>query len=133
MTIERVQDAYLKGTYTAKDLIAAYLVRIQRLDKDSNEPKLKSLVAIHYEAVTQVTKMDERLGRDGILCGPLRGILILIKDSTQTALIPTIFRSSVSEDFIPKEDVTIVRKLKEAKGYCPGEKCHAWYIIFVYA
>lgn len=53
--------------------------------------------------------------------GPLFGVPIAIKDQIDTAGIITTYGSKACKDYVPPEDATIVRKLKEAGAVILGK------------
>ncbi len=59
--------------------------------------------------------------KSGKLSGPLHGIPIAVKDQAETKGIPTSFGSIAIKGYVPKEDSTLVAKLKEAGAVILGK------------
>lgn len=53
--------------------------------------------------------------------GPLFGVPMIIKDQIETAGIATAYGSKIAKTHVPKEDATLVRKLKEAGAVILGK------------
>lgn len=127
LTIEQVHDDYKNKRYTTQDLVAAYLDRIQKIDRDDNGPKLNALAAINTEAINQAKSLDDSFSRDGKFFGPLHGIPIVVKDHVMTKDLTTTFGSVIAKDFLPEEDATVITKLRRAgaiilaKASLPGK------------
>jgi aspartyl-tRNA(Asn)/glutamyl-tRNA(Gln) amidotransferase subunit A len=59
--------------------------------------------------------------------GPLHGVPIGVKDLCSTAGVRTTAGSAVLEDWVPDEDATVVRKLREAGAIIVGKtNLHPW-------
>lgn len=54
------------------------------------------------------------LAEHGTFKGPLHGVPVLIKDQAETKGIPTTFGCKLFEAYIPEDDATIVKRLREA-------------------
>ncbi|MEL7207592.1 MAG: amidase [Actinomycetota bacterium] len=79
--------AIAAGTVTAEALVAAYLDRIEALDRSG--PTLQSVLAVNPLAVDQARALDAEVAATGPR-GPLHGVPVLIKDNIETAdPIPT--------------------------------------------
>jgi aspartyl-tRNA(Asn)/glutamyl-tRNA(Gln) amidotransferase subunit A len=97
------------GTLTCRQLAAAYLEGIARLDH-----KLRAFVTVtEDEALARADALDAELraGRDR---GPLHGVPVVYKDLYDTAGVLTTAGSGLFRQRIPDEDATIVRKLDRA-------------------
>ena len=82
MTIAQLQEGMKAGKWTSKDLVQAYLARIEALDKKG--PSLHAVIEINPDAVAIAESLDaERKARGPR--GPLHGIPVLIKDNIDTA------------------------------------------------
>ncbi|MBI5968824.1 MAG: amidase [Deltaproteobacteria bacterium] len=109
MTIAEAGKRLREGSLTSKALTETYLKCVKQL-----EPKLNAFITLTEEqALVTASAMDAELkaGKDR---GPLHGIPIVNKDLYDTAGIPTTVGSEFFRKRVPKEDATVVRKLKEA-------------------
>ena len=98
------------------EAVRAYLERIDRLDS-----KLAAYITVcREEALDAAERAEEALSR-GTAHGPLFGVPIAVKDQFWTAGILTTNGSKVYRDFVPKEDATVITKLKEARGILLGK------------
>ena len=81
-TIDGLQARMAAGTLTARELTAAYLARIEELDKAG--PKLNAIIELNPDALAIADRLDaeRKMGR---VRGPLHGIPVLIKDNIATA------------------------------------------------
>ena len=118
-TIDRIHDAYLAKTLTCVELVQAYLDRIAAYDQQG--PALNSYVTVNAAALTEAAALDATLQKTGKLGGPLHGIPICVKDQAESKGIPTSFGSIAIKGYIPKEDLTLVAKLKEAGAIILGK------------
>ena len=110
-TIPQLQAALSTGTITSRDLVAAYLARIEAYDKRG--PALNAISVVNTRALDEAAAMDAE--RDaGKWRGPLHGIPIIVKDNYETAGMQTANGSLSMAGFVPPDDGTLVRKLRAA-------------------
>ena len=108
-TIVEAGKRFRNGSLTSERLTKAYLDCIKKLD-----PKLNCFITLTEEqALNSAAALDAEL-KSGKDRGPLHGIPIVHKDLYDTAGIPTTVGSEFFRKRIPKEDATVVSKLKEA-------------------
>lgn len=110
LTIAQAHEAFRAGTYTAEDLAAAYLDRIQRFDKSG--PKINFTLAISQTALIEARALDHEYAKTSTFGGRLHGIPILIKDQADTAGMETMYGSGACRGNVPTEDAFLVQKLK---------------------
>lgn len=110
-TISEIHSAMESGLITSRELVQVYLDRIETYDR--NGPEINSIITINSDAKTQAQKLDETYKKNG-LSGPLHGIPVLLKDQAMTADLKTTLGSIAFSDYIPKEDATIVSRLRGA-------------------
>jgi Asp-tRNA(Asn)/Glu-tRNA(Gln) amidotransferase A subunit family amidase len=111
-TIDGLHEAMRRGDLTARALVDQYLGRIDAIDRAG--PKLNSVLGVNERAGERAAELDEALSRTGELTGPLHGIPVVVKDCVETSEIPTTFGSVAIQDYTPREDAVVVRKLREA-------------------
>lgn len=109
-TLIRQKDA------SSLEVVNACLARIAQVN-----PKLNAVVALVAEdARTHAKAADQKLAR-GEALGPLHGVPMTIKDSLDTAGVVTAAGTRGRKNFIPKEDATVVKRLKAAGAILLGK------------
>ena len=98
------------------EAVRAYLDRIDRLDS-----KLAAYITVCREEALDAAEQAEKALSKGTASGPLFGVPIAVKDQFWTAGILTTNGSKVYRDFVPKEDATVITKLKEAGAILLGK------------
>ncbi|WP_276246205.1 amidase [Haladaptatus sp. YSMS36] len=110
-TVEDIHAAYEAGDLTCRDLVQAYLDRIEAYD--SAGPELNSIITVNDHALEQADELDAAFEQDGFV-GPLHGIPFVVKDQVETADITTTFGSEAFADYQPEADATLVTRLRDA-------------------
>lgn len=101
---------------SAREVLAAYVDRIERLD-----PSINAIVTFVPElALARAAVADEAIAR-GELLGPLHGLPIAHKDLVQTAGIRTTFGSPIYADNVPDEDDLLVTRIRDAGAILLGK------------
>lgn len=116
--IADVHRAMLAGQVTARQLVQAYLHRIDAYDKKG--PSINAIIQLNPKALEEADRLDAVFKKNGPV-GPLHGIPILVKDAIATIDMPTTGGSLSLKGFIPKHEATIVRKLREAGAIILGK------------
>lgn len=80
-TLPELSTALASGELTSAALTAAYLARIEAIDRAG--PRLQSILALNPDAIAQAEASDARRAR-GEALGPLDGIPIVLKDNIET-------------------------------------------------
>lgn len=111
-TIAQIHAAMLDGNLTARDLVEAYLARIEAYDKQG--PALNAIIVVNPNALTRAEELDRALLETGELTGPLHGVPVIVKDNYDTHDLPTTAGSATLESSIPPDDSYQVRKIREA-------------------
>ena len=88
-----------------------YLARIEAYDKKG--PALNAVILVNPNALQIADDLDARFKASGPV-GPLHGIPVLLKDNVNTADMPTTGGSLSLQGYVPSDDASIVKKLKEA-------------------
>jgi amidase len=81
-TIESIQAAMESGQRTSRQLVEAYIERIQALNE--NGPMLRAVIEVNPDALDIADALDRERSERGAR-GPLHGIPILLKDNIDTA------------------------------------------------
>ncbi len=108
-----------RGETTATALTAAYLDRIERLDRQG--PCLRAVIEVNPEAVELAAVLD-RQQRAGQIRGPLHGIPVLIKDNIDTgdSMQTTAGSLAMSGSRAPR-DAPLVARLRQAGAVVLGK------------
>jgi len=118
-TIEELHENYKKGTYTAKDVVEAYLDRIEQYDQ--NGPEINSVITINPDAIAIAEELDQKMA-EGNTVGALHGIPVLLKDNIDTKdKMANTAGSRVMEGSMPVQDAYIVQKLRESGAIILGK------------
>jgi len=81
-TITQLQSRLQAGRLTTRTLAAAYLARIEEIDRHG--PKINSIIEVNPDALRLAAELD-RERKAGTVRGPLHGIPVLLKDNIATA------------------------------------------------
>lgn len=110
--IAGLQAGLLARRFSAREVVAAYLERIERADKSG--PALNAITAVSNTVLGEAKDLDARLERTGELRGPLHGVPVIVKDQIETAGLRTTYGSARAAANIPGRDATVVALLKDA-------------------
>ncbi len=110
-TIEGIHSAMRAGRITTRQLVEAYLARIELYDKKG--PAINSVITINPAAIEEAEVLDRKYRESGFT-GPLHGIPILIKDNIETKDMQTTGGSLSLQGYQPADDSPMVRRFCEA-------------------
>jgi amidase len=111
ITLSQLRTGYDDGTFTIREVVQEYLLRIEEVDK--NGPALNSIIYINPDALMQAEELDRELA-DGKKRGPMHGIPVILKDNIDTQDMPTTAGAVILQNSYPKYDSRLTKKLKEA-------------------
>src|SRR5947209_3361573 len=112
VTIEQLQARLASGALTARQLVEAYLERIEAVDRGG--PRLRSIIESNPDALEIADALD-RERADGHVRGPLHGIPIVLKDNIDTAdRMQTTAGSLALVGVSVAEDAPVARRLRDA-------------------
>ncbi len=111
-TISSVHEAFASGGLTCRDLVAAYIERIDAVDQQG--PSLNAILTIHPDALEMAEEMDAAFAEAPDSVGPLHCVPVILKDNYDTNDMPTAAASSALEGSIPERDAFVVEKMREA-------------------
>ena len=118
-TIRALIQDQQAGRRTARQIVSAYIARIQALDR--NGPTLHAVIELNPDALTIADALDAERGA-GRLHGPLHGIPVVIKDNIDTAdRMMTTAGSLALEGSIAARDAFIVERLRAAGAVILGK------------
>lgn len=119
MDINRVQEGYKNGDFTIKELVQAYLDRIEAIDK--NGPTINSIIQINPDALEIAEALDKEM-KSGKIRGPMHGIPVILKDNIDTHdKMATTAGSKALMNSHPLQDSYIAKKLREAGAVIIGK------------
>jgi amidase len=116
--IDHVHAALKSGQITCRELVQLYINRIEAYNK--NGPGINAIQNVNPRALQEAEKLDSAFKSSGMV-GPLHCVPVLIKDQVETSDIPTTYGSAVFQNFVPKNDATVVTKLKKAGAIILGK------------
>jgi amidase len=117
--ITLIQQGYKDGSFTIKEVVQAYLDRINEIDK--NGPALNSIIQINPDALQIAEALDLEM-QQGKIRGPVHGIPVLLKDNIDTHdKMATTGGSRALLNSYPLQDSYIARQLKEAGAIIIGK------------
>src|SRR5215203_1340858 len=101
-----------RGTFSARDLVQAYLDRIAAMDRRG--PSLRSILDINPDAPDIADSLDRERKAKGPR-GPLHGIPVLLKDNIDTADRMTTTAGSLAlEGAVARSDAGVAARLRAA-------------------
>ncbi len=119
MDITTMQKGYKEGTFTVKDVVEAYLLRIDEIDHHGHN--LHAVIQVNPDAIALAEKMDAQI-RDGKATGSLHGIPVILKDNIDTHdKMPTTAGSRALQNSFPLQDSDVAEKLRTAGAIIIGK------------
>lgn len=116
--IEKIQHLYKNNKASVKEIVQAYLQRINDVDK--NGVKLNSIITINPDAIKIADSLDHLDAK--LKNKPLFGIPILLKDNIDTHdKMPNTAGSLALKNSFPLQDSYLVKKLREAGAVIIGK------------
>jgi amidase len=117
--IEGLREGYHAGDFTIREVIEAYLGRIEKIDQHG--PMLNSIITINPDALSIADGLDREMV-EGITRGPLHGVPVVLKDNIDTHdKMPTTAGSRALENSFPLQDSYVARKLRQAGAVIIGK------------
>jgi amidase len=107
-SISDMQAAMKEGRVTSRELVLQYFARIAVY-----EQTLHAALAISAEALDEADQRDRERAQ-GRVRGPLHGIPVALKDNIQTTMMPTTGGALAFDRFVPHDEATLARNLREA-------------------
>jgi amidase len=117
-TIADIHAPYKDGALTARDLVQAYLHRIDAYDRKG--PTINSVISVNPKALEEADRLDAAFKTSGPV-GPLHGIPVLVKDQADVEGMPTTLGSVLFKDFMPRRDCFVAAKMKNAGAIFLGK------------
>jgi amidase len=118
-TVAGLQEQMAGGERSAEEVTAAYLGRIEALDRRG--PELRSVIETNPEALAIARALDAEREAKGAR-GPLHGIPVLLKDNVDTKDRTTTTAGSLAlEGSVPPRDAHVAKRLREAGAVILGK------------
>jgi len=117
-TIDEIHAAMKSGRLTSRQLVQAYLDRIDAFDKKG--PAVNCIITVSSKALDEADALDASFKRSGPV-GPLHGIPVLLKDEIDTAGMPTTMGTLVFKDYRPARDAFAVDRIRRAGAIVLGK------------
>lgn len=111
----KLRAALLRREFSARELLAATLALIERLNPALNAVIYKNAAAASRAAAVA----DERIMQGK--ARPLEGLPITIKDCFEVAGMPACAGAPALKDYLPRQDAVAVAKLREAGAIIIGK------------
>ncbi|HET7876137.1 MAG TPA: amidase [Methylomirabilota bacterium] len=96
---------------SVKELVGVHLDRIGRYD---GRDGLNAFITVDREGALKEAERLDGLLKQGRLLGPLHGLPLAVKDNLDTAGLRTTGGSKILEQWVPKEDASVVKRLRAA-------------------
>ncbi len=111
-TVAKIHAGFASGALSCRQLVAAYLNRIDAFDDDG--PALNAILTLNPLALETAAAMDARFARDPSAVGPLHCIPLVLKDNFDTADLPTTGGALTLAESTPEDDAFVVARLRAA-------------------
>ena len=109
-TIDEIQSAITNGEVSCREVVTAYLERIETYDKSAG---INAITVVNPTALDRADEIDNAFRNSEelpeLFCTPL-----LVKDNFDTYDMVTSGGSIALKDNIPPDDAFMIRKLREA-------------------
>jgi amidase len=109
-TIASTHQALRTGKVTCHELMQSYLARISAYDQTT---ELNSLILVNPNALKEADQQDQEFKRTHKL-RPLQCIAMIVKDNYDTKDLQTTGGSLALKSFVPAQDASMVKKIREA-------------------
>jgi Asp-tRNA(Asn)/Glu-tRNA(Gln) amidotransferase A subunit family amidase len=110
-TIADVHAAMKAGRLTCRQLVSAYLARIEGYDKKG--PALNAITLVNPNALIEAEAMDVRFKQKGLI-GPLHCVPAIVKDNFETIGLQSAGGSLALQGFASAKDAFQVARIKAA-------------------
>jgi amidase len=119
MTVAQLAKGMDSGRFTARSMAAAYLQRIERVDRQG--PAVNAVIEVNPEALAVAEELDRERRARGPRT-PLHGIPVLIKDNIGTHdRMMTTAGSLALAGSIPPRDAFVAKRLREVGAVILGK------------
>ena len=109
LTATQAAQGLRDGTFTSRELVQAFLERIERVDS-----RVQAFQCVMKEQALERAGEIDRARAAGEPLAPFAGVPIAVKDNMCLRGVPTTCSSKILESFEPPYDATVVDKLNAA-------------------
>jgi aspartyl-tRNA(Asn)/glutamyl-tRNA(Gln) amidotransferase subunit A len=109
LTIARAAQALRAGELSPLELTETYLRRIERLN-----PRINAYITVTAERARADARRATEDFVAGRIRGPLHGIPVALKDLFETQGIRTTGGAKIHADYVPAQDCTVAKRLRDA-------------------
>ena len=118
-TLDELRVALVRGEWTTRSLVDAYLARIEALNLQG--PALRAVLETNPDAVAIADQLD-RERREGHERGPLHGVPVLLKDNIDTGDRMTTTAGSLAlQGWVAPRDAGVAARLRAAGALLLGK------------
>lgn len=114
-TIERVQNAIFSGLTSCRDVVSAFIARIEAFN-----PQINAIITLNPDALRIADELDLALA-DGKATGSLFGIPVLLKDNYDALPMNTTGGCLALKDSTPGTDAPTITALRRAGAIILGK------------
>lgn len=111
-TVAQIHAAMREGTLTCRELIEAYLDRIEAYDQKG--PAINSVITVNPHALGEADACDAYFEANGEFCGPLHGIPVMLKDNFNTMDMQTTAGSVALKGWVPPTDSFVTKRIRDS-------------------
>ena len=111
-TVAQIHAAMREGTLTCRELVEAYLDRIEAYDQKG--PAINSVITVNPHALGEADACDAYFEANGEFCGPLHGIPVMLKDNFNTADMQTTAGSVALKGWVPPTDSFVTKRIRDS-------------------
>lgn len=111
-TVAQIHAAMREGTLTCRELIEAYLDRIEAYDQKG--PAINSVITVNPHALGEADACDVYFEANGEFCGPLHGIPVMLKDNFNTVDMQTTAGSVALKGWVPPTDSFVTKRIRDS-------------------
>lgn len=111
-TVAQIHAAMREGTLTCRELVEAYLDRIEAYDQKG--PAINSVITINPHALGEADACDAYFEANGEFCGPLHGIPVMLKDNFNTMDMQTTAGSVALKGWVPPTDSFVTKRIRDS-------------------
>lgn len=115
-TVEALSTLLARKKVSPVELTQLFLSRIERLN-----PNLNAFITVTPEVALSEARTAEKELLRGKRRGVLHGIPVALKDNIWSKGVRTTMGSLILRDFLPSDDATVVRKLRQAGAIVLGK------------
>jgi len=85
------------------------------------DPLVKAMITVDEQGARRAAEAADRAAAEGRSLGLLHGIPIVVKDNIDTADLRTTYASGFFHQNVPRQDATVVRRLRQAGAVIVGK------------